>query len=69
MDLNEGDSLAAIARISAQEAEATQKERKAALADEENSQSFGPDSGITVEEEQLEEDDQVSDEEPEISEE
>ncbi len=69
MDLNEGDSLAAIARISAQEAEATQKERKAALADEENSQSFGPDSGITVEEEQLEENDQVSDEEPEISEE
>lgn len=69
MDLNEGDSLAAIARISAQEAEATQKERKAALADEENSQSFGPDSGITVQEEQMEEDDQVSDEEPEISEE
>ena len=69
MDLNEGDSLAAIARISAQEAEATQKERKAALADEENSQSFGPDSGITLEEEQLEEDDQISDEEPDISEE
>jgi len=37
MDLDEGDSLAALARISAEEAEATQLNREAALTEEEQS--------------------------------
>ena len=42
MDLDEGDSLAALARISAEEAEATQLNREAALTEEE--QSFSQNS-------------------------
>lgn len=56
--------MAAIARISAKEAEATQIEREAALADEQEfTQSFGPDTGTAVQEDESADDDGYSDEE------
>lgn len=64
IDLDEGDTLAAIARISAKEAEATQIERQAALADEQEfTQSFGPETGAVVQEDESADDDGSSNEE------